>query len=62
MSHMVILKFKNIFCDIFCLTPNLFKTFQECQHYKDVNFSSQMKDNLKGHPRSFEPAFMPKSF
>ena len=24
---------------IFCLTPNLVKTFQECQHYEDANFS-----------------------
>ena len=24
---------------ILCLTPNLFKTFQECQHYLDTNLS-----------------------
>ena len=26
------------FYDFFCLTPNLFKTFQECQHNEDTNF------------------------
>ena len=29
-----------------CLTPHLLKTFQECQHYKDSNFS-KMKYDLK---------------
>ena len=24
---------------IFCLTPDIFKTFQECQHYEDTNVS-----------------------
>ena len=31
---------------LFCLTPNLFKTFQECQHYED---SSLNEYDLKGH-------------
>ena len=34
--HMVILEFKN---HLFCLTPNLGKTLQECKHYEDANFS-----------------------
>ena len=29
---------------------NLFKTFQECQHYEDTNFD-KMKYDLKGHTR-----------
>ena len=33
------LKFKNHFLRyIFCLTPDLYKAFQECQHYEDAIF------------------------
>ena len=35
------LKFQNYLFPrcIFCLTPNIFKTFQECKHYADTNIS-----------------------
>ena len=41
MSHIVILKYQNnLFLQyIICLTPDLLKTFQECQHYEDTLFS-----------------------
>ena len=32
--------------------PNLFKTFEECQHYEYTNFY-KINYDLKGHPRSF---------
>ena len=37
----VILKFQNhrFLQFVFCLTPNPLKTFQECQHYEETNFS-----------------------
>ena len=40
-SQKVILRFKNyLFLRyIFSLTPNLLKTYQEYQQYKDANFS-----------------------
>ena len=38
---------------IFCWTPNLIKSFQECQHYEDINFH-EMKYDLKGHSRSYK--------
>ena len=39
-SHKVILNFLNhFFCDIFSLTPNLFKSLQECQYNDAENFS-----------------------
>ena len=28
-----------IYARYFCLTPNLLKTFQECQHYEDARSS-----------------------
>ena len=36
--HKVILKFQNhLFLRyVICLKRNLFKTFQECQHYEDI--------------------------
>ena len=39
-SQKVILKFQNhlFLLNIFCLTPNLFKTLQEGQHYEDTIF------------------------
>ena len=36
------------------------KTFYECQHHEDANFS--MNYDLKGHPRSYKTSFMPISF
>ena len=56
-SHKVILNLKNnLFLRyIICLTPNLFKTFQECQHYVDINFSynevspQRSSKVIKGH-------------
>ena len=36
-SQMVISK-SSFSTKYICLTPNLFKTFQECQHYEDTNF------------------------
>ena len=35
---------------IFCLTPNLLKTFQECQLNTEI--IHKMKYDLKDHPRS----------
>ena len=32
--------------------PDIFKTFQECQHYLDTNFFEKIKYDLKGHARS----------
>ena len=46
------------FCNsFFCLTPNLFKTFQDCQHFEDA-FFYKMKYALKGHPRSYKTTLM----
>ena len=33
---------------MFCLMPNLFKTFKEYQHYEDANFSLKV---IQGHIR-----------
>ena len=52
---MVILTFKifNFLAIYFCLTNNLFKTFQECQHYNDTNFQWSMPSKVsQGHIRS----------
>ena len=43
----------------FCLTPNIFNTFQECQHYEDTNFH-KMKYDPKGHSMSYETTLMMK--
>ena len=37
-GHLKILK-SSFSTTYVCLTPNLLKTFQECQHYEDTNFS-----------------------
>ena len=52
-----ILKFQNhiILWYIFCLTPDLLKTFQDCQHYEDVNFFIKWSITSKVIQRHIRP-------
>ena len=59
-SNKVILKFQNnLFLQY--VFVYLFKTFQECQHNGDWNFSITEVWTLKGHPRSYKITFIPKN-
>ena len=59
-SHLKISK-SSFLCYIFCLTPNLFKTFRNINNIKTQIFH-YIKHDLKGHPISYKTIFMPKSF
>ena len=62
-SHMVILKFQNIFlCDIFFVYLLIFLKLFKNVNIMNMQIFHKMKYQLKGHPRSCKTNFMPKSF